>query len=51
METHIASPVVTINDRYLRQRCGWCGVVMGNVDRLPDDACARNPLTFASFGG
>lgn len=87
METHIASPVVTINDRHLRQRCGWCGVVLleydlarvavpvgtdpmpatwpagslvtvdgsaqvslNGVDRLPDDACARNPLTFTSFG-
>lgn len=83
MITHIASPVITISDRYMRQRCGWCGetllqydlariavpegqdptpatwpvgslvtidgpasVAMGNVDRLPDDACALNPLTY-----
>lgn len=84
--THIASDVVIINDRYLRQRCGWCGDVLIEYDlartavpvgtdpmpatwpagalvvvdghaswvveaeRLPEDACARNPLTLASFG-
>jgi hypothetical protein len=92
--THIASENVVIGDRYLRQRCGWCGEVLleydlarvavpvggdptpatwphgalvrvdGNastlveplistpegVPELPYDACARNPLTFASFG-
>jgi hypothetical protein len=29
---------------------GNAQVATGNVDRLYDDACARNPLTFASFG-
>lgn len=29
---------------------GPAQVAMGNVDRLPDDACGRNPLTFVSFG-
>jgi hypothetical protein len=83
--THIAAPQITISDRYLRQRCGWCGEVLaeydlarvavpagqdptpgawetgalvtvdGNVswategERLPDDACAVNPITLASF--
>ncbi len=84
--THIAGNDVTIDGKdghFLRQRCGWCGaklidlnltlvavpvdqpgppatwpvgslvtidgvasVAMGNVDVLPDDACARNPLTY-----
>lgn len=84
--THIAAPHITINDRYLRQRCGWCGDVLveydlartavptgtpplpatwetgalvtvdghaswtTEADRLPDDACATNPLTLATFG-
>lgn len=85
--THIAMTFIVINDRYLRQRCGWCGDVLleydlarvavpvgtdampatwpqealiridGNLSTatevhgaLPEDACARNPLTLASFG-
>lgn len=83
--THIAAPHITISDRFMRQRCGWCGetllaydltrvavlagqdptpatwptgalvTVDGNAswtaeaDRLPDDACAVNPLTLASL--
>lgn len=83
--THIAGPPITISDRYLRQRCAWCGEVLAEYDlariavpvgqdptpatwsagalvtvdgnaswateaeRLPDDACAVNPLTLASF--
>lgn len=89
--SHIASPVVVIGDRHIRQRCGWCGETLleydlarvavpvgtdpmpatwpvdgvvrvdGNMSHsvevnvlrpeLPDDACARNPLTFTSFSG
>ncbi len=86
MITHIAGPDITIDGRYLRQRCAWCGdvlleydlervavpvgqtgppvtwplgslvsidgpamVAMGNVNRLPDDACSRNPLTLPGF--
>lgn len=89
--THIAGEHVVISDRYMRQRCAWCGDVLleydlarvavpvgqpglpatwsvgsvvrveGNMSHsveldathpvLPDDACARNPLTLASFGG
>lgn len=30
--THIASDHITINDRFLRQRCGWCGAVIIDVD-------------------
>lgn len=77
--THIAAPHIVIDDRWMRQRCGWCGVVLldydldrvavptgtdptpatwemgalvtvdgpaswtADVDRLPDDACARGP--------
>lgn len=79
--THIAGQHVTINDRYLRQRCAWCGHILldydlhrvavptgqegppatwpvgalvtvdggaswtTEVDKLPDDACARRPAT------
>lgn len=84
--THIAAPQVTIDDRFMRQRCAWCGDVLLEYDltrvavpvgqnptpatwptgalvavdghaswtldeeRLPDDACALNPLTLATFG-
>ena len=75
--THIAAQHVTVNDRYLRQRCAWCGatlieydlhgvavpegqdptpatwpvgaLVTVDGDRLPDDACASNPLTLPGF--
>jgi len=83
--THIASHAITISDRYMRQRCGWCGETLVEYDlarvavpegtdptpatwpggalvtvdgpaswtteaeRLPDDACAVNPLTLASL--
>ncbi len=83
--THIAAPQITISDRYLRQRCGWCGEILAEYDltriavpvgqdptpaswpvgalvtvdggaswtvegeRLPNDACAVNPLTLASI--
>ncbi|TDC63890.1 hypothetical protein E1258_09600 [Micromonospora sp. KC207] len=30
--THIAAPHIIINDRYLRQRCGWCGAVIIEYD-------------------
>lgn len=30
--THIASDHITINDRFLRQRCGWCGAIIIDVD-------------------
>lgn len=30
--THIAAPEITINDRYMRQRCGWCGEVLVEYD-------------------
>ncbi len=85
--THIAAQHVTVNDRYLRQRCGWCGATLLEYDltrvavpadqpgppatwpvgvlvtvddgaswtvdgdRLPDDACASNPLTLPGFTG
>lgn len=32
MSTHIAGVDITIDDRYLRQRCGWCGVVLLEYD-------------------
>ncbi len=30
--THIAGLEVTINDRYLRQLCGWCGYELIDYD-------------------
>lgn len=86
--THIAGEQLTIDGRWTRQRCGWCGEILMEFDlarvavpadqpgppamwptgelvtrdgnaswvvdpapaSLPDDACGRNPLTFASFG-
>lgn len=30
--THIAGLNVTVQDRYLRQRCAWCGVVLLDYD-------------------
>lgn len=32
MITHIAGLNITIDDRYLRQRCAWCGVVLLDYD-------------------
>lgn len=29
---HIAGLDVTVNDRYLRQRCAWCGATLINYD-------------------
>lgn len=26
--THIAAPHIVIEDRWMRQRCGWCGAVL-----------------------
>lgn len=84
--THIAGQHITVNDRHIRQLCGWCGhtlidydltriavpvdqpgppatwpigalvTVDGNASwtveavQLPDDACARNPLTLLDGG-
>lgn len=84
-ETHIAGQPVTIDDRWMRQRCAWCGATLIEYDLhrvavpegtdptpatwpigalvtrdgpaawvtggtgLPDDACARNPLTLSSL--
>ena len=31
-ETHIASIDVTVDGRYLRQRCAWCGAVLLDYD-------------------
>jgi hypothetical protein len=30
--THIAGLYVTVEDRYLRQRCAWCGAVLHDYD-------------------
>jgi hypothetical protein len=30
--THIAGQHVTIDDRYLRQRCAWCGTILLDYD-------------------
>lgn len=30
--THIAGQTVTIDGRYLRQRCAWCGAIIEDVD-------------------
>ncbi|TDC81896.1 hypothetical protein E1193_13410 [Micromonospora sp. KC606] len=30
--THIAAPQITISDRYMRQRCGWCGDILVEYD-------------------
>lgn len=30
---------------------GHAAIAMGNVDRLPDDACARNPATLPGRSG
>lgn len=30
--THIAGTVVTVEDRYLRQRCSWCGAILVDYD-------------------
>lgn len=30
--THIAAPHVTIDGRYQRQRCAWCGTVLAEYD-------------------
>ena len=30
--THIAAPPITINDRHMRQRCGWCGDILIDYD-------------------
>jgi len=30
--THIAGLNITVQDRYLRQRCAWCGVVLLDYD-------------------
>lgn len=30
--THIAAQHITVNDRYLRQRCGWCGDILIDYD-------------------
>lgn len=31
---HFAGPAITIDERYLRQRCAWCGAVLSDVDLL-----------------
>ncbi len=30
--THIAGERITIGDRYMRQRCGWCGQILVEHD-------------------
>lgn len=30
--THIAAPHITVDDRYLRQRCAWCGELLLDLD-------------------
>lgn len=32
MKVHIAGIDVTVNDRWLRQRCAWCGLVLVDYD-------------------
>ena len=29
---HIAGPAVTINERWMRQRCAWCGEILADYD-------------------
>ncbi len=31
-ETHVAGLDITVNDRYLRQRCAWCGAIIIDID-------------------
>lgn len=30
--THIASEVITLNGRFMRQRCSWCGALLIDYD-------------------
>lgn len=30
--THVTGPVVTVDDRWLRQRCAWCGELLVSYD-------------------
>ena len=32
MTTHIASQTITMEGRYMRQRCVWCGVLLTDYD-------------------
>lgn len=32
MITHVTGPSVTVNDRWLRQRCAWCGELLVSYD-------------------
>jgi len=32
MDTHIAAQAITIDDRLIRQRCGWCGELLLDYD-------------------
>lgn len=29
---HIAGPTVTVEERWIRQRCAWCGYILANYD-------------------
>lgn len=31
-ETHLAGPAITVDGRYMRQRCSWCGAVLLDYD-------------------
>lgn len=32
-KAHIALDGVTINNRWMRQRCGWCGIILLDYDK------------------
>lgn len=48
MITHVTGPSVTVNDRWLRQRCAWCGELLVSYDF---ELTAVTPITGERPGG
>jgi hypothetical protein len=48
--THIAGPDITVQGRYFRQRCSWCGAVLVDYDltqvavKMNEDGSHPGPL-------
>lgn len=42
-ETHVAGVDITFDERYIRQRCSWCGVVLLDYDLANMEAGNERP--------
>lgn len=49
--THIAGSFVMVDERYLRQRCAWCGHTLIDVDKVDTQMNVPAGKTFAEVHG